>query len=300
MFLNLVNPDVTKRDKLKKIIINYNKDKTDDPDTNINITLDGLYCREYINSTTDCIFINFCRDNYKNKIINNNNIEHFYFITFDTMNPQLTYMRNITENKINTLNKMFHIENFDYKINNNGDIYIIMNNLSGNFLADIKIECIQDKIINLINTIRYYTNKKIYIRPHVKNLNNIKIKFYTNLIKKYNNVYIDTSLKINMNNVYCVFIQNTKFMFHFTSHGIPIYNLDLVSYNYFPEIYINDITIIDKLNDNINILPNIKDFMYKYYKFMYTEEDLTHPEFLNKLVKDYINYKKKVTLKLYQ
>ena len=293
MFLNLVNPNVIRRDKLKKIINNYNKDKVNKPDNIINITLDGSYCKEYNNSKTECIFINYCRDNYKNKIIDKKNIEHFYFITFNTMNPQLTNMNEITENKIEILNKMFHIEDFNYKINDDGHIYIIMNNLQGNFLSDIKIGNICNKLLTLIKTINEHTERKIYIRPHLKDIEYNRLEIYKNIKKSFKNVYIDTSQKINMDNVYCVFIQNTKFMFHFASLGIPIYNLNLVNYNYFPEIYINNISIINKLKDNVNILPSIKDFMYKYYKFMYTEEDLEHPEFLNKLVKDY----KKIILK---
>jgi len=290
MFLNLVNPNVIRRDKLKKIINKYNMDKANKPHNIINITLDGAYCKKYNNSKTDCIFINYCRDNYKNKIIDNNNIEHFYFITFNTMNPQLTMMRNITENKINTLNDMFHITDFNYKINNNGHIYIIMNNLYGNFLSDFKIDDIKIKLINIIKNINKYTNKTIYIRPHLKDIDDIRIQFYRDIKRLFKNVHIDTAKKINMENVYCVFIQNTKFIFHFASLGIPIYNLNLVDYNYFPEICINDLSIIDNLNDNIILLPDIKDFMYKYYKFIYTEQDLEHPEFLNKLVKDYKSF----------
>ena len=288
MFLNIVNPNVKKRDKLKQIINNYNKDKI--PNKNINITLDGSYCKEYNNSKTECIFINYCRDNYKNKIIDKKNIEHFYFITFNTMNPQLTNMNEITENKIEILNKMFHIEDFNYKVNNDGYIYIIMNNLLGNFLSNIKITDIYNKLLSLITIINKYTQRKIYIRPHLKDIECKRLDIYQKIKNLFKNVYIDINQKINMDNIYCVFIQNTKFMFHFASMGIPIYNLNVINYNYFPEIYINDISIINNLSENINTLPSIKDFMYKYYKFIYTEEDLEHPDFLNKLVQDYQNF----------
>lgn len=288
MFLNIVNPNVNKRDKLIQIINNYNKNKQ--PSPSINITLDGLYCEKYNNSKTKCIFINYCRDNYKTSATDNeHNIKHFYFITFDTMNPQLTYMPNISENKQNALNLLFNITKFNYNINDNGHIYIIMNNLNGIFLSKMNKEEIKQKLIDLIIIINQYSNKKIYLRPHLKDLMDNKIKFYKNIRKLFTNVFIDVTAKINIKNIYCVFIQNTKFMFHFASCGVPMYNSNFVDYTYFPEICINDMSIINKLSDNITKLPDIKKFMYKYYKFIYTETELEHPNFLNNLVSIYVN-----------
>ena len=213
---------------------------------------------EFVNKKTNnhSIFINGCRFRI------NNNIK-YYFITYKSLNPNLSLKPSITEDKINKLFEVFKYKE-EYKINEDGFILILINNLDGYFSKDFKCN-INSYINNLVKNIRKYSNRKIVLRFHPKN------KKYKFKVTDKNMIIIQNScITVLKENCYCVFIQNTKLTFDFVSSGVPIMEMNLIKYNYFNNIgiKIDQIENIKNLNDN-NLLPDRKNFLLHYFPFIF-------------------------------
>lgn len=223
----------------------------------------------YINNIKkNTIFISGCRMNIKNQY------SFYYFVTNNSWNPQLSKTGSITDLKLKKYKQIFNFyENYNY--NKNGSIYILINNTNGWFMNHCKIKYHSNNnnyismITNLVNKIRKYSNRKIKIRIHPYDKTNFKekVKDYIRINK---NIELDTD-KIDFKDIYCVFIQNTKFILDFVNYGIPIFNLNFFKCNYFPEIQIKDISLIEKLNEII--LPNRIDFFKKFYYHIILNQD---------------------------
>ncbi len=239
------------------------------------------------------LFINRC-------ISNNNNLDNlikqecehlkYYYITTNSFNPNFSKKGRINRDRFKLLCKYFNYCH-NYKFNENGVILLMFNNLKGCFSN--YYENFFEKLQYLINNIRKYTNRKIVIRFHRKQyyLLTQETEQFTKDLKKFiksnnkqqNNIelnhystehnitqYISNEL---FDNTYCVFIQNTKLIFDFIHRGIPIFNLNFIDLNYFNDICIKDLSIIEKLSEKSNELPNRKDFLYnQYYHFILPNE----------------------------
>ena len=223
---------------------------------------DGINYIDKIKKNT--IFISACRINFPSIYSN------YYFITNNSWNPNLSYSNPISNKKIIEYKKLFGFEK-NYKINTNGFILIIINNSYGWFKENCRIKYNQDNsnyfkmIDNLITKIRNYTDRKIVLRLHPKDRNH---KLEAQINKKNFKLDIDNDsdiLKL-IENSYCVFIQNTKLILDFVNKGVPIFNLNFFNVNYFPEIQIDDISQIEKL-DTIE-LPDREKFIKKFYTFI--------------------------------
>ena len=189
----------------------------------------------------------------------------YFFITNNSWNPQLSFTKKITEKEFQNIQKYLKF-NPKYQINPEGYIYIFLNNSVGWFqnslvkpyYANIYIELLE----KLIKNIRSYTNRKIKVRLHPtdkKTLLEIKIK---NLLLTLNKCeYSNEDISLVFKNIYCAFIQNSKLIIDLVNLGIPIFNLGFIKCNYFPEIQVTKIEIINNLKD----LPNRKEFLMKYY-----------------------------------
>jgi len=223
------------------------------------------------------IFIAGCKNNYlHNKI--------YYFITNNSWNPKLSFSKKITDTELYKFQTIFPYKE-SYYINKEGFIYIIINNTYGWFMNNCNVKYVvqnhnyKKMLINLIKNIRKYTNRKIVIRTHPKDRNNgnnyIEIR-----INEILNELNDTNISINniiksediVKNAYCVFIQNSKFILDFVNNGIPIYNLDFFNCNYFSEIQIKNLAIINNLEENISTLPNRIEFLKRFYYHVIIEE----------------------------
>ena len=228
---------------------------------------------KFLNKKTNnhSIFINGCKFH-----LNNNS--KYYFITYKSLNPNLSPKPSITEYKINKLFEVFNYKE-EYKINEDGFILILINNLKEFFCNDFKCN-INSYINNLVENIRKYSNRKIVLRFHPKN-NNYKFK----IIDK--NMIIDQQTKITVlkDNCYCVFIQNTKLTFDFVSSGVPIMEMNLIKYNYFNNIgiKIDQIENIKNLNDN-NLLPDRKNFLLHYFPFIFFNDEFVKKSMIIRLL----------------
>ena len=135
------------------------------------------------------------------------------------------------------------------------------------------IECISDFILHLIKEIRSFSKRKILLRFHPKDRREIRLPVFEYINTIYASQYNDNNLEYSKENIkdvkeniYCGFIQNTKFLFEFVFQGIPLYNLNLINFNYFDDIYVKDISNIEKL-DTIK-LPDRSIFLKKYIPFL--------------------------------
>lgn len=240
----------------------------------------------YINKICyNTLFINSCRINFKNQ---NNN---YYFVTNKSWNPKLSKNKKINSVELPKFHKYFNYQE-NYKINNSGSIYIIINNTFGWFINNCKITYNIKKsnykkmLLNLIIKIRKYTNRKIKIRLHPKDIKeDIFIKRIYELFDelKCENLSLENKLTSQqvIEDSYCVFIQNSKFILDFVNKGVPIYNLDFFTCNYFPEIQIKDISIINNLN--IENLPDRIKFLKRFYYHVILEKDNLIYESIRKL-----------------
>ena len=210
------------------------------------------------------IFISACKINFPKKYSN------YYFITNNSWNPNLSYTKPISKNKIIEYKNIFGFEE-NYKINKEGFILLILNNSYGWFKETCRIKYNEDNtnyfkmINNLVSEIRKYSQRKIVLRLHPKDRNH---KFESQLKDKNLNFDIDneSELEYLMKNTYCVFIQNTKMILDFVNYGIPIFNLDFFKVDYFPEIQIQDISKIENLDDMD--LPDREKFIERFYSFI--------------------------------
>lgn len=260
---------------------------------------------KYSNLTfKNSLFINRCisNNNDLNKLIKQE-YDHlkYYYITTNSFNPNYSKKGTIDRDRFKLISRYFNY-NHNYKINENGVILIILNNLRGCF-SDYYINYL-DKLQILIDNIRKYTTRKIVLRFHrkqyysltqdndqltidlkkfinknIKNNKNIELNHYS---EEHNiTQYISNEL---FNNTYCVFIQNTKLLFDFVHRGIPIFNLNFIDYNYFEDICIKNLSIIDKLNDKVSELPNRKSFLYSQYYHIALPNEIIREDFKDKIL----------------
>ena len=217
------------------------------------------------------LFINRC-------ISNNNNLDNliYYYITTNSFNPNYSKKGKVDRDRFKLVSKYFNY-NHNYKINENGVILLMFNNLKGCFSN--YYENFLEKLQTLIDNIRKYTNRKIVIRFHRKQyyLLTQEDEQFTKDLKKFiksNNKNKNNNIELNhystehnitqyisnelFDNTYCVFIQNTKLIFDFVHRGIPIFNLNFIDYNYFDNICIKDLSIIDKLSDKVIVYYQMK------------------------------------------
>jgi len=209
----------------------------------------------------------------------------YFFVTTNSWNPQLSHTQKINESKFQSINKYIPF-NPEYKINQEGYIYIFLNNSLGWFQNSLvekyKPNVYLELLESLIIKIRKYTNRKIKIRLHKKDrktqfenniINFIKSKDnigYCNIgycnIEYCNIEYCNEDISVVFKNIYCAFIQNSKLIIDLVNLGIPIFNLGFIKCNYFPEIQIPKLEYINNLEvQNLELLPNRKDFLMKYY-----------------------------------
>lgn len=262
---------------IQKIIEQINKNNSSDKYNkynkyNVYIDFGGSDGMLYLNNTTNnkSIFINICKS-YVNKQ------EYKYlFITLNSFNPNLSEVPIYKNNEFKNLLNFFKVSK-EYKINLNGYIYIFLNNSCG-FFKDNFISNINIFILNLIDKIRKFSNRKILLRFHPKDIiKNISVKTYDYISKNYKLKYNDNNLEYSdedifkvKKNIYCGFIQNSKLLFEFIFDGIPLFNLNLIKFNYF-DIFVKDISNIEKLN-KIN-LPNRINFLKKYIRFIFFNDE---------------------------
>lgn len=213
------------------------------------------------------------------------------FVTLNSFNPNLSVTPKLNVNEYKYFLKIFNY-NKNYNFNKDGHIYIFFNKIHGffssnfNFLKIEKnlstfknndyyskemIECISDVVLHLIKDIRIFPKRKILLRFHPTDRIYIMLQVFEYINTKYKSIYNDNNLEYSKENlvelkknIYCGFIQNTKFEFVF--QGIPLYNLNLINFNYFDDIYVKDISDIEKL-DTIK-LPDREKFLIKYVPFL--------------------------------
>ena len=271
-------------------------------DTTVYVDLGSGPNNKYAKECTQepSIFINRCVSNDTNIIdlLNEKvNFIKYYFITSNSFNPNLSKQGSVDINRFKVISKKFnYIKN--YSFNENGHILILLNNIRGCF-GEYYTNVI-DKLENLILSIREYSNRKIVIRfhrkqyhiltlkddPFTKNVNNLVNKYNITLdhvIKEHN--YTQYLSNETMNDTYCVFIQNTKLVLDFIHKGIPVFNLNFSPFNYFPEINIKELSLIEKLKENENLLPNRKSVLKKYYYHIYFPDEVISDSFANELQK---------------
>jgi hypothetical protein len=219
----------------------------------------------------------------------------YFFVTTNSWNPQLSHTQKINESKFQSINKYIPF-NPEYKINQEGYIYIFLNNSLGwfqnslveKYKPNVYLELLEKLIIKIIK----HTNRKIKIRLHKKDR---KTQFENNIINfikskdniEYCNIgycnigycnigycnigycnigYCNEDISVVFKNIYCAFIQNSKLIIDLVNLGIPIFNLGFIKCNYFPEIQIPQIEYISNLeSQNLQLLPNRKEFLMKYY-----------------------------------
>ena len=251
------------------------------------------------------LFINRC-------ISNNNNLDNlikqeydhlkYYYITTNSFNPNYSKKGKVDRDRFKLLGKYFNYCH-NYKFNENGVILLMFNNLKGCFSN--YYENFLEKLQNLIDNIRKYTNRKIVIRFHRKQyyLLTQDDEQFTKDLKKFiksNNKHKNNNIELNhystehnitqyisnelFDNTYCVFIQNTKLIFDFVHRGIPIFNLNFIDFNYFDDICIKDLSIIDKLTEKIKELPDRKDFLYKQYYHIALPNEIIQNNFKDKIL----------------
>jgi len=235
---------------------------------------DGL---KYINKKRkDTLFISGCTFNIPIK----ENKNMYFFVTTNSWNPQLSYTQKINESQFQSIHKYIPF-NIEYKINQEGYIYIFLNNSLGWFQNSLvekyKPNVYLELLEKLIIKIRKYTNRKIKIRLHKKDR---KTQFENNIINfikskeniEYSNIeycnieYCNEDISVVFKNIYCAFIQNSKLIIDLVNLGVPIFNLGFIKCNYFPEIQIPQLEYINNLEvQNLERLPNRKEFLMKYY-----------------------------------
>lgn len=280
MKYSLVNKISEKKLKIadiQKIIEQINKNNSSDKYNkynkyNVYIDFGGSDGMLYLNNTTNnkSIFINICKS-YVNK-----QQYKYLFITLNSFNPNLSEVPIYKNNEFKNLLNFFKVSE-EYKINLNGYIYIFLNNSCG-FFKDNFISNINIFILNLIDKIRKFSNRKILLRFHPKDIiKDISVKTYDYISKNYKLKYNDNNLEYSdedifkvKKNIYCGFIQNSKLLFEFIFDGIPLFNLNLIKFNYF-DIFVKDISNIEKLN-KIN-LPNRINFLKKYIRFIFLNDE---------------------------
>lgn len=285
MVLYIENTNVKKEKSIRPLFHTMVKNKSKKYKDNIGFYIDFSYSdgSKYLNleTKTPKIFFNFNWLNYVDCKINK-----YLFITMNSFNPNKSITPKMTEERFTYLLNFFKYKS-EYKKNINGDIVILLNNLKrGYFTNDLKTNNIYKYLTKLINKIRTFTNRRIYIRFHPKDI----LKGYDNeIFNKLDNklnIYMDKNIDIIsvLTNSYCVFIQNSKVIFDFVNYGIPLFNLDLIKYNYFDNIYnnIEDIDNIDKITQ-INRL----DFLKKYYPHIYTYDDWIKDDFIETVLSNY-------------
>ena len=265
------NPLLRSEKKTKKILNTYYnfilRNKIRINPKYIQVYYDIQYTNGYIfvdKMKKNSVFISVCKINFPTKY------SEYYFITNNSWNPNLSYTKPISKNKIMEYKNIFGFEE-NYKINKEGFILLILNNSYGWFKETCRVKYNEDNtnyfkmINNLVSEIRKYSQRKIVLRLHPKDRNH---KLESQLKDKNLNFDIDneTELDYLMKNTYCVFIQNTKMILDFVNYGIPIFNLDFFKVNYFPEIQINDISKIEELN--IIDLPDREKFLERFYSFI--------------------------------
>ena len=249
-----------KRPMYNTYLSKFNKIKTKNK-KNIYLNLKYSDGAKYINKKTELesLFI------IAFKCINN---KHIYFITLNSVNPNLEKYNElqISEDKFQYLKNNLYPYSNNYNINDNGYIYIILNNTKSAMYNSFFLnkDDINNKLNNLIYNIRKYSQRKIFVKIHPKDtILGLDIKIidnYTKIIKDKIDIF---------NNIYCCFIQNTRFIFEFVSKGIPVFNLNFYDNNYFNNIYL-DIKDIEKID--INNLPDREEFLRYNYKFIYDED----------------------------
>lgn len=246
------------------------------------------------------IFINRCVSNNTNIscLLNQElNQMKYYFITSNSFNPNYSKQGSVDINRFKIISKKFNYVKH-YNINDNGHILILLNNVRGCF-GEYYTDVIE-KLENLIKNIRQYSNKKIVVRFHRKQYHILTIQDdpFTQKVNKFvkeYNIVLDHIIKEHnftqylsnemMNDTYCVFIQNTKLVLDFIHRGIPVFNLNFSPFNYFPEINIKDLSLIEKLKDNISLLPNRKSVLKKYYYHIYFPDEIISDTFKDSLFK---------------
>jgi len=199
-------------------------------------------------------------------------------ITINNVSPLYTNYKKISEDRFNFISRNIKYNN-ELKYNKNGDIIFYLFNSSGYYKKFINMNSIENIIIN----IRKYVNNRIVFRLHPKDHRKVrgkKSKFVSKLekFKKYNAVihedqlegiendkYASKSWKNFIDNIYCVFIQNSFMTIELLSYGIPVFSYEeYCSVNFYKDMY-KPIEIISNL-DLYDI--NRKSVLKKYYSHL--------------------------------
>ena len=304
-YLNIENK--FKNDSLISFFTDYNIGNKNKILISKNLQLVHIYMdvmqsngRQFIDrKQNNSLFFNYMKLNPHHK--QNQLTDNFVFVTSNSFNPQLSYNEKVSRNKFKYIKQFFpHRKN--YVINSNGYILIIINSIQGYYACHMKNDKHQKKrkkgepyqdFINItfkslkivIGKIRKYTDREIQIRFHGKQTTEKKSsimdqinKFIVDIAKDYEDINLNNEVDIIklMESSYCVVTQNTKFLFDFVNFGLPIFTSDFYTCDYFPEIYIRDFSIIEKLKQQkkSNFLPDRLSFLMKYYYHFYSIKDL--------------------------
>lgn len=235
------------------------------------VTIDGKVSTSYYSRIKEkCLFIAGSRNHGIKNIIS------YFYITNESFNVNLSKKIFNEKNKIK--NNFFNdIYSSNYNINNDGYIlFVFTGGWYHRFEKNI-LEYFDEKIKN----IRKYSDRKIVLR-FKKGL-----KYRKNIIYKLeildNNIVVEnkTPEEELFKECYVCFIQNTKFIFDFVARGIPVFNLDMYTVEFFKEIYV-DVKDIENLK-NIE-LPDRKKFLEYHNQFIFEIDTLRDKEkFMNML-----------------
>lgn len=204
-------------------------------------------------------------------------------VTFNSLGTNYTNYNQITDNEFNYISDNFIKYNDKISYKKDGIILIYLNTITGwysNFIDEHKIE-------NLIKNIRKFVDNKIIIRLHKNDFFKIDLIKYLNNLQKYD-VTIDkqnVQWEDLINDVYCVFIQNSFILFELFSYGIPIFNIEeVLSLNSYSDLYLP----IEYIKDLEKYKIDRKSLLKKYYSHLFfykDEKDVV--DFITELYKKY-------------
>jgi len=196
----------------------------------------------------------------------------------------------ISNKKFNYIAKTYIKFNDKLSYNNNGKIIIYVNNSTGWWGKFINLENLE----KLVEKIRLYKNNEIVIRLHEKDFKDKKFSELINILdKKFDDkVYFDKQSKPwnkIINEVHCVFIQNSFTLFELMSYGIPIFRMEeVVSYNIYDDLYYPKDEEMKYFNDLSLYKIDRKKLLKKYYSHLVFEYDAKKlVDFVTHLYKSY-------------
>lgn len=190
----------------------------------------------------------------------------FHSVMFNSMSKcYATNIINISKERFDYLQTYLKYRN-NYRINNDGNIIIYLNNPNGYYKTWINYE--KHLPILIKNIRKYNTKNKIVIRFHRKHskkeiqdlMNNLKI--IEPEIKIDDTKFLET-----IKNAYCIFIQNASIVLDYINEGIPLFNPGFTPFNDYNECY-NKLEYIKDIQLNKKLLINRERFLKIAYNYI--------------------------------